>query len=75
MLSGLGVNKTKTMLSLFGSNQDKSNLAGCLGLKWCTKFTLLGLDFEEMDNIFYKALDKNAESGQKLEIQVFDNVL
>ena len=46
-------NKSKTMLSIFGSSLDKSDQAGSLSLKWCTKFTLLGLDFdqylEEMD--------------------------
>ena len=62
MLSGLGVNKAKTMLPLFGSNLDKSNLAGSLGLNWCTRFTLLGLDFdqnlEKMDKNFDKAVEK-----------------
>ena len=42
------------MLSLFGSNLDKLNQAGSLGLIWFAKFTLLGLDFdqnlEEMEN-------------------------
>ena len=33
LLSGLGFNKAKTMLSMFVSTQDKSNLAGLLGLK------------------------------------------
>ena len=58
LLSGLGVNKTKTMLSLFGSNLDQDNRAGSLGLNWCTKFTQLGLDFdqnfEEMDKTSIK---------------------
>ena len=62
VLSGLGINKSKTMLLIFGSSLDKSDLAGSLGLKWCTKFTLLGLDFdqclEEMDENFEKAVGK-----------------
>ena len=47
VLSGLGVNKSKTQLSLFGCNLDKSELARSLGLKWCHKFTLLGIDFNQ----------------------------
>ena len=43
------------MLSIFGNSLDGSELAGSLGLKWCTKFTLLEIDFdqslEEMDLI------------------------
>ena len=62
VLSGLGINKSKTMLSIFGSTLDKSDLVGSLCLKWCTKFTLLGLDFdqclEEMDENFEKAVGK-----------------
>ena len=55
VLSDLGVNKAKTMLSLFGSTQDKPYLAGSLGIKWCTKFTLLGLDFDQNS----KEMDQN----------------
>ena len=61
-LSGLGINKTKTYLSLFGCDLDKSDLAKSLGLKWCHKFTLLGIDFNqclsEMDQNFEKAANK-----------------
>ena len=50
------------MLSNFGNSLDETELAGSLGLKWCMKFTLLGIDFdqglEEMDHIFSKAVKK-----------------
>ena len=62
VLSGLGINKSNTMLSIFGSSLDKSDLAGSLGLKWCTKYTLSGLDFgqclEEIHENFGKAVGK-----------------
>ena len=62
VLSGLDINKYKTMPSAFGSSLDKSNLAGSLGLKWCAKFTLLGLDFDqflgEMEKNFMDVMEK-----------------
>ena len=62
LLSGLGVNKSKTMLSSFGNSLDGSELAGSLGLKWCTKFKLIGKDFdqslEEMDQSFLKPVER-----------------
>ena len=40
----------------------KPELAGSLGLKWCSKFTLLGINFdlniEKMDEHFEKAVSK-----------------
>ena len=56
VLSGLGINKSKTQLSLFGCDLEKLELAKSLGLKWCHKFTMLGIDFDqcllEMDQKF-----------------------
>ena len=50
------------MLSIFGNSLDGSEIAGSLGLKWCTMFTLLMIDFEqsleEMDQNFSKAEEK-----------------
>ena len=57
------------MLSIFGCSLDKSDLAGSLALKWCTKFTLLGLYFdqclEEMDENFEKAVGKRQKLAKK----------
>ena len=61
VLLGLGINKSKTMLSIFGSILDKSDLAGSLGLKWCTKFTLLVLDFDQS----LEEMDKNLAKLRK----------
>ena len=77
ILSGLGVNKYKTRLSLFGCNLDKSELARSLELKWFQKFTLLGIDFdqnlEEMECNFEKAvgeMQKVANFGHLLKLYV-----
>ena len=62
------VNKAKTMLTLFGGQEDKSILAERVGIKWCTKCTLLGIDFdrylEEMDLNFEKAVKKMKKWGK-----------
>ena len=48
---------------------DKSDLAGSLGLRWCTKFTLLGIDFdqnlEEMDENLARAVVKMQKVSKK----------
>ena len=35
VLSGLDINKTKTMLTLFGRQEDKFSLAERVEIKWC----------------------------------------
>ena len=47
VLSGLGINKAKMKLNLFGRQEDKSILAERVGIKLCTKFNLLGNDFDQ----------------------------
>ena len=62
VLSGPGINNSKTQLSVFVCDLDKSELPRSLGLKWCHKFTLLGIDFDqslkEMEYNFEKPLVK-----------------
>ena len=69
VISGLGITKSKTQLSLFACDLDKSELAKSLGLKWCHKFTLLGIDFDqclfEMDQNFEICSHKHAENCKK----------
>ena len=72
VISGLGINKSKTLLSIFGSNLEKSKLVKIVGLKWCSDFTLLGIDFDQslvrMHGNFENALEKCKKSGEELEI-------
>lgn len=55
VLSGLGINKPRIQLYIFGCTLMKSELAMSLKLKRCSEFTLLGINFdqcmENMDNI------------------------
>ncbi|MCP3679804.1 MAG: reverse transcriptase family protein, partial [Gammaproteobacteria bacterium] len=47
VLSGLKVNRGKTMLTIFGCKQSNTQLCKDLGIKWCTDFKLLGLLFDQ----------------------------
>ncbi|MCP3679187.1 MAG: hypothetical protein GY782_02550, partial [Gammaproteobacteria bacterium] len=47
VLSGLKVNRGKTMLTIFGCKQSNTELCKDLGIKWCTEFKLLGLLFDQ----------------------------
>ncbi len=46
-LSGLTVNRGKTMLTIFGCKETDVSLCKQLGIKWCTEFKLLGLWFDQ----------------------------
>ena len=47
LLSGLKVNRGKTMLTIFGNKDTDPTLCEELRIKWCTKFKLLGLWFDQ----------------------------
>ena len=47
LLSGLTVNRGKTMLTIFGCKDTDPHLCYELGMKWCTNFKLLGLWFDK----------------------------
>ena len=47
ILSGLTVNRGKTMLTIFGCKENDPQLCEQLGIKWCTNFKLLGLWFDQ----------------------------
>ena len=47
VLYGLDINKAKTMLTLFGRQEDKYPLVERVDIKGCTKITLLGLDLDQ----------------------------
>ena len=47
LLSGLTVNRGKTMLTIFGCKDTDPLLCDKLGIKWCTNFKLLGLWFDQ----------------------------
>ena len=47
ILSGLKANRGKTMLTVFGNRDDDSLLCDELGIKWCTRFKLLGIWFDQ----------------------------
>ena len=47
LLSGLTVNRNKTMLMIFGCKKSDPQMCEQLGIKWCTNFKLLGLWFDQ----------------------------
>ena len=78
VLSNLVINKDKTMLTMFRGQTDKSYLANRAGIKSCTKFTLLGLKFDqcpsEVNRIFANAVNtmiKVAKSWKYRYLKVF----
>ena len=46
-LSGLGINKTNIIPTLFRKQEDKCHLAERLVIESCINFTLLGSDFDQ----------------------------
>ena len=46
-------------LALVGCNVDKSDLAKHLVLKWCSVFTILGIDFDQC----LEKIEGNIEGG------------
>ena len=53
--SGLKINREKTVLSLV--NISRPEYVEQLGIKWCTKFELLGIEFDNM----LRDMDRNYE--------------
>ena len=47
ILSGIKVNRGKTMLTVFENKENDSLLCDELGIKWCTRFKLLGIWFDQ----------------------------
>ena len=69
LLSGLTVNRGKTMLSIFGCKESYPQMCEQLGIKWCTNFKLLGLWFDrtlEDMNTNYDLAKKNFGCCQQL---------
>ena len=45
--SGLKINRGKTYLSIFGKKISCPGYLNTLGIKWCTEFKLLGINFDQ----------------------------
>ena len=45
--SGLKINRSKTYLSIFGKRISCPRYINTLGIKWCTDFKLLGINFDQ----------------------------
>ena len=60
--SGLKINKGKTYLSIFGASLGCPRFVDTLGVKCCTEFKLLGLNFyqclDKMDRNYLDCFDK-----------------
>ena len=56
--SGLKINRGKTYLSIFGASRGCPRFVDTLGIKWCIKFKLLGLSFDQnLDKMDRKYID------------------